>query len=153
MTQEVLAHWWLARRTYRPGGGANPRTFMKAVTRRRLADLLKEATSSKRTVERRAISLRQPLDDDDPEGASLESLLDANAEDPEVAAEHAELRDAIARHRDRLTPGQNALLDELLAERSISEIGRRTGAPRTTLNDQLKALYGVLRSDELRALL
>ena len=29
--QEVLAHWWTARKTYRSDWGANPRTYIKRV--------------------------------------------------------------------------------------------------------------------------
>ena len=149
----MLAHWWIVRKTYRADGGANPRTYLKTVTRRKLADLMKEATSGKRMVERHALSLNQPLDNDDSEGTSFENIVDAHAEDPETAVEHERLRAALARHRIRLSAAQNALLDDLLAERSVSEIAHRTGTPRTTLNDQLKALYAVLRSDELKEFL
>ena len=126
---------------------------MNRVLMNRLRDLRREEQAEKRRADRDAISLNEPLGTDDDNRRSL-SLADLLADDdadgqPEEAAERAERREAIDRVRSRLPPRQLGLVDGFLAERSIGELSRLLGTPRTTLHDEFERIKAEFRAEGL----
>ena len=63
LIQECLIQWHLARHTYDVSKGASRRTYMANVARHRLQNILEEQLAEKRGADRNAMSLDQPLPD------------------------------------------------------------------------------------------
>jgi RNA polymerase sigma-70 factor (ECF subfamily) len=149
LEQELLAMVWQALKSYDPSLG-HQKALVTAVVERGVVTLLRIARTKKRS-----------------RGAqqSLESVVDSGGE------LQAELSDAIAledcnrrcdqRHRSSEStaelkldlealleslPPNMQLLAEQLQEKSIAEIARESGVPRTSLNDRVRRLEQRFRS-------
>lgn len=150
LVQELSVHWIERLPDYDASRGAGRGTFLRVVVRHGLADIRKGERSRKRRVERRAVSLNQPVDDDDPESASLEALIEGTVSqgDPEQALEQTELQAALQRARDRLRREvHRELFDRLLTGFTPTEMAEMTGAPRSTVDSRIKTLLDLLRAD------
>ena len=124
---------------------------MNRVLMNRLRDLRREEQAEKRRADRDAISLNEPLGtDDDNRGSLADFLTDDDASvQPEKLAQQSELARRIGHVRVRLTSRQQALVDGLRAERSISELSRLLGTSRSTLYDELERIKAAFTAEGL----
>ena len=155
LVQECLSHWWEQRHRYDANRGANLKTFMKRVLRNRLRDLRREERAEKRGAGRPTRSLDEPVQSDDGAGSTIANLLrDGSPEaNPEALALDSELHTEILRAKHRLTPLQQALVNGLFVEQTVSELSESLDVPRSSLYDEMKRIRAEFESEGLRKLL
>jgi RNA polymerase sigma factor (sigma-70 family) len=138
---EALVAWTQAKPEYRPHLGVSPGTYMAAVVRNRLCDLMRHRGRQKRRGDAEALSL-DASHGCDPEAAPLsDSVPDAAAQDALRAVEVGLWRTQI---ESRLTPRERRLLALLEQDTSMEDAAEQLGVSRQTLSKaraRLKRLY------------
>jgi RNA polymerase sporulation-specific sigma factor len=140
LIQECLIQWHLARHTYDESKGASRRTYMANVLRHRLQNILHEQFAEKRGADRRAISLDQPLADNET------TLSDIIPEDSRTDLSlQIDLEQAVA----KLTAAQRKIYRLLWEGYSVTEIARTLGKGRATIYDEISRLKKAFVDDGL----
>lgn len=128
---------------------------MKRVVGNRLKDLKREEQAEKRRTDRLARSIDELPQSGDAEGITLADFLrDRSPEvDPVALTLQSELRIRIRRTSSRLTLRQQAVVDGLFKEQTITELSRSLDVPKSTLYDELKRIKAEFESANLREFL
>jgi len=131
LVQECLIRWHLAQDSYQHTKGASQQTYMAQVLRNRLQDILDEQFAEKRTADRLASSLEQPLSDSE---ETLEDMI------PATGAGEAEfsLRFDLERTMTKLSSSQRRLCIFLWQGYSVTEIAAILHKARPTIYDEIK---------------
>jgi RNA polymerase sigma factor (sigma-70 family) len=146
LVQDCLEHWLRQRRRYDPSRGASPKTFMRRVLERRLADIADHHTAAKRGSGERALSLDRPFG----EGPTdLGDSLAAPVEDEDALL----LRIAIEQAGKRLTARQRAIVEALWSGTPKAELARHLEVARSTLYAELARIESIYRDEGLNAFL
>lgn len=146
LVQEILLHWLTHRHAYRQDRGTKQQTFFRRLAKNRLEDWFRERTAAKRGGRTSSLSLDESIDPNEREsGPSRGDLL------PDSGDIASEVESKLERERilELLTPEQRRLVLALEQGYSIADVARRTGAARTTLNDELARIKRVLRQQGL----
>jgi RNA polymerase sigma factor (sigma-70 family) len=153
--QEALTAWLTHRHSYDQQRGANPKTFLNAVVRNALTDLLRAATAQRRGRDIEMRSLDAFLDVDDPERGTLHDVLSSMSADadPEIALPHRLPQQALARVRDQLNANDQTLMDLLATGRTSADMARLLDLPPSTVRSRVATLIRKLQSTELREFL
>jgi RNA polymerase sigma factor (sigma-70 family) len=131
LVQECLIQWYLARHTFEESQGSSRQTYMANVARNRLQNILEEQLAAKRGADRNALSLDQPLSDEqrtladfipDPENHDFSLKLD--------------LESTIA----KLSAQQQKVCWFLWQGYTVTEISRELGKGRATIYDEIRRL-------------
>jgi RNA polymerase sigma-70 factor (ECF subfamily) len=151
LLQECLTHWHFAKDDYDPTREANERTFMGRIIRNKLTDLIRERKTDKRKINHLAVSLFDPLKDnedslllnEDPlrliDTIDIENIPDADA--PPNAFRQCELKIDLSKALQKLTPQQRELCRLIKEEGlNISEASEYLNARRSTVYDELKRI-------------
>jgi RNA polymerase sigma factor (sigma-70 family) len=151
LVQECLLHWTRMRVFYEGRDDASLKTFLKTVVGNKLKDLRRAALTDRAKAERTSVSLEaRPRRRDGEAAASLrETLSDPNPDLLEQAIRVAR-EDALHRHLDQLSETERRLAQGLGEGLSTSELARREGIARTTLEHRLRQLKERLRATDLR---
>ena len=137
LQQDLLLAWYQAWPSFDENKG-DPRSFTKAVINNKAADMVREAGRSRRWAGSAPLSLDAPLQSDDSESLTLGDTLQSEENIPEG------LSSDLGRVISNLPPDL-ALIAEMLKSKTVAEIARETGIPRTTLNYKLKKLAEILK--------
>jgi len=153
LRQECLTHWYFAKDKYDPTAGANQRTFMARVVENKLGHIIEELKTDKRRFTIEAISLDQPIFDED----DAPTLLDQIAADTEFTSNlhiHAELKIDITRTIQKLTPKQQDLC-RLLSEKglSVKDASKLLKINRDTVYEEIKRIKTVFQQNNLHGYL
>jgi len=140
LVQECLIQWHLARHTYDESKAASQRTYMANVARHRLQNILDEQLAEKRSADREALSLDQPLSDKE---TTLGEII-PEATGPDISL-HLDLERAVA----KLTAAQRSVYLLLWEGYSVAEIARTLGKGRATVYDEINRLKKVFADDGL----
>jgi len=150
--QECFAHWLSKTDQYDATCGASRQTFMGRVIRNRLTDLVRERESDKRKVDYCAVSLGEPLGDDEDSPTLLERIDESGAVavTPDPCLEIG-LRVNLSRARKKLTPYQREICC-LLGEKglTVKEASDYLKTPRSTLYDELKRIGKLFEKEGLK---
>ncbi len=144
LLQEVLLQWLTQRERFSGDRGASIQTFFRNVAKNHLADIYREQTADKRGGHFHTLSLNQPVGDEESDGDELGDFVP----DPQDVA--SEVEGEIERDRILafLTPRQRELAEGLAQDYSVSEMSKKMGVPRTTLNDELSRIRRTLRKKD-----
>jgi len=152
LLQEVLTHWRSKRDRYRDAGRASRKTFMGRVIRNKLTDLVRKRESNKRKVDYIAVSLDEPLADEE-DSSTLgdtidESTVKGGSPDPFF---RVDLRIDLSRVLKKFTPHQKKLC-HLLGEKglTVTEASDYLKTPRSTIYDELKRIGELFQREGLR---
>ena len=149
LLQECLAHWLHKRSYYRQGRGASPKTYMAKVLRNKLTDIAREGLAEKRTADRIAESLDQPLNSED-EGMTLGGTVsDRNCGSCLPFESRIDLEVDLRRVLGRLTPRQQEICDLLLKKVCKTGVADQLGIHRSTLSQEIKRIRRVLQDNGL----
>jgi len=149
--QEVLTHWLSNRDRYDAARQASRKTFMGRVLRNKLTDLVRERESDKRKVDYCAVSLDEPLADEE-DSSTLgdtidESTVEGGSPDPFF---RVDLRIDLSKALQKLTPYQKRLC-RLLAEKglTVKEASEYLETPRSTIYDELERIRKIFEREGL----
>lgn len=151
LLQECLTHWYFAKDDYDPTREATQKTFMGRIIRNKLTDLIRERESNKRKIKHVAVSLFDPLGDNENsllineeslrliDTIDIEGIPDADA--PPNAFRQCDLKIDLSKALQKLTPQQRELC-RLLGEEglTIAEASEYLNARRSTVYDELKRM-------------
>jgi len=141
LMQECLMAWWRARDSYEPSRGASRRTFMGRVVRNKLMDIVRARDTDKRRVNYVAVSLDEPLGDDESSATLAEELDEvAGACDRRDAVSQIELRLDLERATENLTSRQRKICRHLKDGYSITELAQLLATPRGTIYDEMRRI-------------
>jgi len=140
LIQECLIQWHLARHTYDVSKGASRRTYMANVARHRLQNILEEQLAEKRGADRNAMSLDQPLPD---QQATLEDLI------PALENYDLFLRLDLERTMAKLSVLQKKVGLFLWQGYSVTEIARELGKGRASIYDEISRIKKIFRDEGL----
>ena len=140
LVQECLIQWHLARHTYDESKGASQRTYMANVARHRLQNILEEQLAEKRGADRNAMSLDQPLPD---QQATLEDLI------PALENYDLFLRLDLERTMAKLSVLQKKVGLFLWQGYSVTEIARELGKGRASIYDEISRIKKIFRDEGL----
>jgi len=142
LAQELALHVLKRSSAFDPGR-ASQRAFLATILDRFAKNLVRERWAAKRDP-RRVGSLQAPIATDDGEAERI-TLLDEHAvaaqrlTSPRSPQERAELASDVAHILSQLPPRLRDLA-ERLCHRSLAEVARDLGTPRTTLADSVRHL-------------
>nr|AJG38133.1 RNA polymerase sigma70 [bacterium enrichment culture clone fosmid MGS-K1] len=142
LEQECREQWHLARHTYQEGKGASWKTYMERVMRNKLVSILKDQLAKKRTTDRLAISLDQPISG---EQLSMKESIPAVGFGDADPLFLFELDRAMA----RLNSSQRELCALLYLGYNITDIATIMHKPRGTLYDDLARIRKVFTDEGL----
>lgn len=153
LLQTCLTHWYFAKDKYDPSAGASRQTFMYGVIKNKLLNIAEELNSDKRRFLTEALSLNQPLSDD--EDASI--LMDTLSDEGDYAARlriRCSLKIDIARILPKLNQRQRKLC-RLLGDKdlNVKEASEVLKTPRGTLYEDIKRIKGIFEKERLRGYL
>ena len=152
LLQEALLTWWSERHKYSASRGATPQTFLNRVVTNRLRDLRREELDVKRSGDRNALTL--DLADDEQPFAHRVFIEDGVASNnPEQAAEAAELAARLARARHRLSARQRVIAAGLAEDKTRTELSRELNVSRMTIYSDLDGIKRVFREEGLEEFL
>jgi RNA polymerase sigma-70 factor (ECF subfamily) len=140
LIQECLIQWHLARHTYDVSKGASRRTYMANVARHRLQNILEEQLAEKRGADRNAMSLDQPLPD---QQATLEDLI------PALENYDLFLRLDLERTMAKLSVLQKKVGLFLWQGYSVTEIARELGKGRASIYDEISRIKKIFCDEGL----
>jgi len=134
---------------------AKQSTFTKMVVEQKVIGLIETKMAKKRGCGLCTCSLNEEIEDG--EGGSTERIetiatdawLRATGRQGLSSEEHADLRLDLGRFEALLSPGFRWLF-ESLKTKTLAEISRETGIPRSTLNDRREKLRGMLEDSRLK---
>jgi len=149
LLQECLAHWYSVRDGYNPSAGASKQTYMSRVVRHKIGHILEKLTSDKRKMATEAVSLDQPISDEE----DAPTLLDTLSGDERLSTNlriHTELKIDITRTVRGLTPKQQELC-RLLSEEglTVQEASQILNTHRSTVYDEIKRIKAVFEQENL----
>ncbi len=149
LLQECLTHWLFVKDRYDPEAEASEKTFMGRIIRNRLNDIVKEHERQCRRGSQNAVSLDEPLFDEE----DSPTLLDTIAEDHERASGlrvRAEIRIYLNRAYQRLTARQKRLC-ALLGEKdmSVDEASKVLKTHKCTLYREIQSIKEIFREEKL----
>lgn len=148
--QEIVIDLWKRRNRFNPGR-SHENYFIVMVARHAIARIIERAKADMRRVHTRTRSLDQPVDDRSDESPLLHETLTEEDHLPRLrdrSRSPEDERDLVLDLEAGIStlPGELRHIARLLKFYSMSEISRKTGIPRTTLNDKRmqirKALEG-----------
>jgi len=152
LLQICLTHWDRRKKGYDPARGASRETFMGKVIRNKLTDLVRKRESNKRKVDYIAVSLDEPLADEE-DSSTLgdtidESTVKGGSPDPFF---RVDLRIDLSRVLKKFTPHQKKLC-HLLGEKglTVTEASDYLKTPRSTIYDELKRIGELFQREGLR---
>lgn len=138
---DCLAHWHRMRGRYDPSRGASQQTFMGKVVQNKLKSLDRSMRTDKRKVNYLAVSLDEPLGDDE-SPATLADELDETAgvcERRDTVSRIA-LRLDLERAVTSLTSRQRTICHRLRDGYSVMELSELLKTPRATIYDEIKRI-------------
>lgn len=149
LLQECLTHWLFVKDKYDPSSEASPQTFMGQVVRNKLNDIIKDHDRQCRKGSQNAISLDEPLFDEE----DAPTLLDTIAEDHGCSSGlqvRAEIKIYLNRAYQRLTARQKRLC-ALLGENgmSIEDASKVLKAHKCTLYRDIQTIKEIFRAEKL----
>jgi len=150
--QECFAHWLSKTDQYDATCGASRQTFMGRVIRNRLTDLVRKREADKRKVDYIAVSLDEPLTDDE-DSPTLHERIDesgAGGVSPDPSPGIG-LKIDLSKALKKLTPHQKRLC-HLLGEKSLTvkEASEYLKTPRSTVYDELKRIGKLFEKEGLK---
>ncbi len=145
LVQECLFHWWTQKPRYVPTRGASIETFLRRVVKSKLVDLERAVKAQKRGGGRRAESLDQPLNEDEPDGGTLADTFADSGNTARDATDRVSLTVALS----RLSPRQIKIIAGLAEEYPMIQISQKLGVPKATLYDDLKRIRKIFRDEGL----
>jgi RNA polymerase sigma-70 factor, ECF subfamily len=131
---------------------------MPRVSRAKLSDIADREWAAKRGANSETLSLDAILDGLDGSDGQNPRLLGALTDErldrqPEAAVEGRVLRDRIREVLLQLSPRQRDLVQGLLSDRTMSDIGRRLRIARPTLYDELQRVRDIFHDAGLEEFL
>lgn len=149
LMQECLTQWHIAKGSYRTGKGASMSTYMAAVVRHRLNNILQEQLTARRKASHLSKSLDWAFDQEMPNpGDSMALNLEAAPSQPHVILS-VDLEQAI----QKLTPLQVRLCALLAQGYPVSEIAAVLGKPRSKVYEEIKEIRRTFSDAGLEAYL
>ena len=139
LLQICLWHWHLVENKYDPSIGASRQTFMHRVVKNKLFNIIEELKSDKRKILTEALSLNQPLSDDE----DAPTLIDTIPDEKDSAAElriHCSLEVYFARILPKLNPRQQKICHLFKRGFNMTEVSKALKIPRTTLYEDKKRI-------------
>lgn len=138
LQQDLLLAWYQAWPSFDERKG-DPRSFTKTVINNAARSLVIAAQAEMRWTGSMPLSLDAPLQSGDSGDLTLGDTLQSEENIPEG------LSSDLGRVISSLPPDL-ALIAEMLKTKTLAEIARETGIPRTTLNYKLKKLAEILKN-------
>lgn len=148
LLQETLAHWHAVRAGYSPEGGASRQTYMSRVVRHKIGHIIEKLKTDRRRIALEAVSLDQPLSDED----DAPTLLDILSEDKNQTTDlriHAELKIDIKQTIRTLTPKQQELCRLLEEGMNVQEAAEALNSCRLTVYREIKRIKAVFEREQL----
>jgi len=145
LLQECLTHWYFAKDKYDPKDKASMKTFMRRVTRNKLADIVKRIYSEKRKALHEAVPLDESiLTDKEESDLSVESDALKNISSTDL---NASLRKAF----QKLSPKQKKLCKLLYEEGlNINEASKYFKTHRRTVYKEVARIREIFEKEGLR---
>lgn len=144
--QEVYAHWFVARKKYKPECGASLKTFMERVARRRLLNIVKEKERAKRKAFYISLSLDELLEHED--GGFIKEFVATENEAVNTLMKK-ELSVAVTKAIDKLSFRQQELCRLLKEDPNLNQAAKRMNVARSTLQDEVRRIREIFRKDGL----
>lgn len=146
LLQKCLVHWFFVKNGYEPTRGASPQTFMGRVIRNKLTDLVREHQADKRKLNHLAISLDEPMGNDE-DSHTLEDTI-ADTHPPPIL--QVELKIDLSNVLQRLDPHKRQLCN-LIGKKGfgIKEASDQLGMPRSTIYDEIKRIRAIFLKEGL----
>jgi len=154
LLQEVLIHWYFNTKKFNFDRKVSKRTFMAKVVRNKLADILREVKTDKRTLNYQTISLDQPLGDDE----NYSTLSDTISEDGILSSSNTlspflkiQLKVDLSKAFLKLNSRQKKICNLILSEDlNVSELSLCLNTPRTTIFDEIKRIRKIFEKEQLK---
>ncbi len=150
LLQECLIHWYLNKNSYNPKREASEKTYMGRIVRNKLIDLVREKESDKRKISYLALSLDEPLGDED--GFTLIDKLEEGAGEkislrpPSDIDISVDLKKAF----EKLKPNQKKLCHWLGHKGfTVMEVSEDLKIPRSTIYDELVRIRAIFKKEGL----
>lgn len=151
LLQECLTHWFFTKDDYDPGREASQKTFMGRIIRNKLTDLVREREADKRKIAHLAVSLDEPLGDDEDSPALIDQIDgDTVTQAPHNHFLEIQLKIDLSKSLQKLTPQQKSLCN-LLGEKglSVKEASDYLKTPRSTIYDEIKRIRTIFMKEGL----
>lgn len=152
LLQECLTHWYFAKDEYDHKLGASQTTFMRRITQNKLMDLVRKQEADKRKMAYLAVSLDEPLADDEDDHTLIDKIDESAATDiPQDHFLEIHLKVDLSEALQKLTPQQKKLC-HLLGERglTVKETSEYLKTPRSTIYDELKRIRKIFMKEGLQ---
>lgn len=147
--QECLTHWLFVKDKYDPSSEASPQTFMGQVVRNKLNDIIKDHYRQCRKGSQNAVSLDEPLFDEEDSPALLDTIAEDHGRSLGFQVQ-AEIKIYLDRAYQRLTARQKRLC-ALLGENgmSIEDASKVLKTHKCTLYRDIQTIKEIFRAEKL----
>lgn len=141
LLQECAIRWLSARDRFNPERGTSIKAYMRAVVKKRLADIRKGQSAEKRMGNHLAESLDEPVSDS---GLFLKDII------PDVRGLKADkLRLELAIVISKLSPSRQKICWLAGHQYSLREIEKKLGIPKSVIHEELQEIRRIFRNEGL----
>ncbi len=148
LLQDCLICWLDLRERYDPGRGASKKTFMAGVIKKELEKIAEKLKADKRKTIYEAVSLDEPLNDDEVESTLKDKISEDRDAPPQT---EADLKIEISKIYQKLTPQQKKLCKLLSDEDlTINEVCKQFGKQRSSVYREISRIREIFEKEGLR---